>query len=161
MYVLDANVFISAKNAHYGMDFVPGFWTWLRTAHIAGDLCSVDAVRDELVHGADELSDWVKVLPKSFFKEVSAAALIELQALSDWANRSPQYTQAAVGTFLASADYFLIAQAKALGFTVVTHERPAPEARKRILIPEACKAVGAEYCLPWKMLRDQKVRLVL
>lgn len=24
MYVLDANVFISAKNAHYGMDFAQG-----------------------------------------------------------------------------------------------------------------------------------------
>jgi hypothetical protein len=135
MYVLDTNVFISAKNAHYGMDFVPGFWSWLHAAHAAGVVCSVDAVRDELVDGADELSDWT--------------------------NRSPRYTQAAAGTFLASADYFLIGQAKALGFTVVTHERPAPEARKRILIPDACDAVDAEYCLPWKMLRDQQVRLVL
>jgi len=31
-YLLDANVFISAKNLHYGMDFCPAFWEWLMTA---------------------------------------------------------------------------------------------------------------------------------
>ncbi len=29
-YLLDANVFIQAKNLHYGFDFCPGFWAGLR-----------------------------------------------------------------------------------------------------------------------------------
>nr|WP_269633613.1 DUF4411 family protein [Pelomonas sp. BJYL3] len=28
-YLLDANVFIQAKNLQYGFDFCPGFWDWL------------------------------------------------------------------------------------------------------------------------------------
>jgi len=28
-YLLDANVFIQAKNLHYGLDFCPAFWEWL------------------------------------------------------------------------------------------------------------------------------------
>jgi hypothetical protein len=28
-YLLDANVFIQAKNLHYGFDFCPAFWQWL------------------------------------------------------------------------------------------------------------------------------------
>ena len=28
-YLLDANVFISAKNLHYGFDFCPAFWDWI------------------------------------------------------------------------------------------------------------------------------------
>lgn len=28
-YLLDANVFIQAKNLHYGLDFCPAFWQWL------------------------------------------------------------------------------------------------------------------------------------
>jgi hypothetical protein len=28
-YLLDANVFIQAKNLHYGIDFCPAFWDWL------------------------------------------------------------------------------------------------------------------------------------
>ena len=28
-YLLDSNVFIQAKNCHYGFDFCPAFWDWL------------------------------------------------------------------------------------------------------------------------------------
>ena len=28
-YLLDANVFIAAKNLHYSLDFCPAFWDWL------------------------------------------------------------------------------------------------------------------------------------
>ena len=28
-YLLDADVFIRAKNLHYGLDFCPAFWDWL------------------------------------------------------------------------------------------------------------------------------------
>lgn len=28
-YLLDANVFIQAKNLQYGFDFCPAFWDWL------------------------------------------------------------------------------------------------------------------------------------
>lgn len=27
-YLLDANIFIQAKNLHYGFDFCPAFWDW-------------------------------------------------------------------------------------------------------------------------------------
>ena len=29
-YLLDADVFIRAKNLHYGFDFCPAFWDWPR-----------------------------------------------------------------------------------------------------------------------------------
>ena len=28
-YLLDTDVFIQAKNLHYGMDFCPAFWDWV------------------------------------------------------------------------------------------------------------------------------------
>ena len=28
-YLLDTNVFIQAKNLHYGFGFCPAFWDWL------------------------------------------------------------------------------------------------------------------------------------
>ena len=161
MYLLDSNVFISAKNAHYGMDFAPGFWAWLGAAHSAGLVYSVEAVRDELKAGEDELADWVKTRPSSFFKAVDQAAFDELRKLTAWASSQLQYTPTAVATFLSSADYFLIGQAQALGFTLVTHERPAPDAKKRVLIPDACIGVDVGCCLPWKMLRDEEARFIL
>jgi hypothetical protein len=161
MYLLDSNVFISAKNAHYGMDFAPGFWTWVENAHAAGVVYSVESVREELAAGEDELAAWVKKLPSSFFKAVDEAALDELRKLAHWVTSRPQYTPAAISTFLASADYFLVGQAKALGFVLVTHEMPAPTAKRRVLIPDAGNGVAATYCLPWKMLRDAGACLVL
>lgn len=44
-YLLDANVFIQAKNLHYGFDFCPGFWDWLDQAHAAGRVFSVEMSR--------------------------------------------------------------------------------------------------------------------
>jgi len=33
-YLLDANVFIQAKNLYYGLDFCPAFWLELLTGRI-------------------------------------------------------------------------------------------------------------------------------
>ena len=57
-YLLDANVFIQAKNLHYGFDFCPAFWDWLVTRNAAGRVLSIEKVGDELAAVADELSDW-------------------------------------------------------------------------------------------------------
>jgi hypothetical protein len=58
-YLLDANVFIQAKNLHYyGMDFCPAFWDWLVSENAAGLVFSIEKVGDEIAAGDDELSEW-------------------------------------------------------------------------------------------------------
>ena len=59
-YLLDANVFISAKDLHYGFDFCPAFWDWLIKENLAGKVYSIERVGDELVAGDDELADWAR-----------------------------------------------------------------------------------------------------
>ena len=54
-YLLDANVFIQAKNLHYSFDFCPAFWEWIDTEHAKGKVFSIEKVRDELIGGDDEL----------------------------------------------------------------------------------------------------------
>ncbi len=43
-YLLDANVFIQAKNLHYGFDFCPAFWDWLDDANNRGVVFSIELV---------------------------------------------------------------------------------------------------------------------
>ena len=43
-YLLDANVFIQAKNLHYGFDFCPAFWDWLIRQNQAGEVFSIEKV---------------------------------------------------------------------------------------------------------------------
>jgi len=46
-YLLDANVFIQAKNLHYGLDFCPAFWDWLVIQNSAGQVLSIEKVGDD------------------------------------------------------------------------------------------------------------------
>lgn len=66
-YVLDANVFIAAKNLHYGFDFCPAFWDWLVQQNNAGRVFSIEKVGDELQAVDDELSTWAAARGDSFF----------------------------------------------------------------------------------------------
>ena len=59
-YLLDTNVFIQAKNLHYGFDFCPAFWQWLVEQNEAGRVASTEKVGDELHAGDDELSNWAR-----------------------------------------------------------------------------------------------------
>jgi len=71
-----------------------------------------------------------------------------------------RYAAVARNTFLQVADYYLVAQAKAGGHVVVTHEVPR-EGTKRIKIPNACLGVGVKYLTPFEMLRRARARFQL
>ena len=59
-YLLDSDVFIQAKNLHYGFDFCPAFWEWIDQQAAAGTARSIEKVRDELIGGGDELAIWAQ-----------------------------------------------------------------------------------------------------
>lgn len=66
-YLLDANVFIQAKNLHYGLDFCPAFWDWLISENAAGRVFSIEKVGDEIQAIADDLSVWADGRGPGFF----------------------------------------------------------------------------------------------
>jgi hypothetical protein len=158
-YVLDANVFISAKNLHYGLDFCPAFWDWLVENNAAGKVFSIEKVGDEVLALADELSVWAGARGAGFFLRPDAAAVPSLAAVSAWAT-GQRYGPAAVSTFLQVADYYLVAQALAGGHTVVTHEIPSASTRK-IKIPDACIGLNIKCMTPYEMLRLERARFIL
>ena len=158
-YLLDANVFIEAKNRYYGFDLCPGFWDWLEVAHADSHVWSIEKVRAELVAGEDELAEWARDQPESFFPSPDEAVLRSLREVSAWVN-SARYVPAAVTTFLEGADFYLVAHARAYGLTVVTHER-ITDSIKKVKIPDACIALGVKYVNTFEMLRAEKARFVL
>ena len=158
-YLLDANVFIQAKNLHYGMDFCPAFWDWLIAQHEAGKVASVEKVGGELEAGDDELAVWASARGTTFFQPPDDAVLPALRDVSTWAN-SQRYEPAAISTFLQVADYWLVAYAKAHGHTIVTHEVPADSTRK-IKIPNVCIGLSLQCVSPYEMLRRERAHFVL
>lgn len=158
-YLLDANVFIQAKNLHYGLDFCPAFWVWLIRENSMGTVLSVSQVGDELLAGDDELAEWAKDRGNEFFRETDPATLPAFGEISEWV-QAQNFEPAAVNTFLQVADYYLVAYAKAHGHTIVTHEVPS-DSRRKIKIPTVCIGIGVHSISPYAMLRRERVRFIL
>lgn len=158
-YLLDANVFIQAKNLHYGLDFHPGFWEWLLAANQQQKVFSIEKVGDELAAGADELSAWAAPLGDGFFVKPEAATLPALGKVSNWVT-TQKYEPTAINTFLQVADYYLVVQALAGGHTVVTHEIASSSTRK-VKIPNVCIGLGIKCMTPFEMLRLERARFIV
>ena len=159
MYLLDTDVFIQAKNFHYGFDICPAFWDWIDEQQQAGEVRSIEKVQDELVAGGDDLTDWAQARGSALFLRPDAAVLPSLRAASTWASGAG-YEPGAVSIFLQAADYYLVAHAHAIGAVVVTHEVPS-DSLKKIKIPDACIGLGVRCINPFQMLRAESARFVL
>lgn len=158
-YLLDSDVFIQAKNLHYGLDFCPAFWDWLIASNTNGLVFSTEKVGDEIQAGADELATWAAARSEGFFLKPDSAILPALARVSSWAS-AQNYEPAAVSTFLQVADFYLVAHALAHGHTVVTHE-VAAASTKKIKIPNVCIGVGVKCVNPYEMLRAEKAKFIL
>ena len=158
-YLLDANVFIQAKNLHYGFDFCPAFWDWLIDKNASKLVFSIEKVGDELAIYRDELTLWAAKLGSGFFLKTGATVLPFLSQVSNWVT-SQQYTPAAVNTFLQGADLFLIANALALNYTVVTRE-VISDGRTKIKIPNVCIGLNVKCVSPFYMLRYEQAKFIL
>ncbi len=169
-YVLDANVFIQAKKTYYGFDLCPGFWKALAALHESKRVFSIDKVCDELVRKKnkpddepDPLSDWAEeAVPDTFFKKTQDQAVIDaFQDMMTWVNSESQFTPAAKAEFASAADGWLIAYAKVNELTVVTHEVLAPDAEKKVPMPNVGLEFDVDYVNTFEMLEDLKVKFIL
>lgn len=161
VYLLDANVFIQAKNLHYGFDFCPAFWHWLIQKNDEQIVFSIEAVYNELAIGNDELSNWVKSNKKNLFLSPDSVTVSKFPVVSTWANDpNLNYQQAAINEFLSVGDYYLVCHALGHQMTVVTHEKPS-NSKKKIKIPDACQGLGVQFISPFEMLRCERANFVL
>jgi len=155
-YLLDANIFINAKNQYYRFDVCPGFWAWLDHAYENQILLSIKAVRDELLEREDRLSLWCKSRKKMFVETNDKITFESMKLLSTWVSEG--YEPAAQSKFFGDADFRLVAYAHAHNHTVVTTEVAADG--YEVKIPNACKAMDVAIVNPFQMLSDQKVKFL-
>jgi len=158
-YLLDSNVFIEAKNRHYGFDFCPAFWEWLLVENEQGKVFSIEKVGDELKAVNDELATWAAERAGDFFLELPLDVPPALTEVSHWVT-AQTYAPPAVNRFLQDADYYLIAHALVCGHQVVTHEKPS-NSQKKIKIPDVCIGLGVKWTTPFEMLSQERARFVL
>lgn len=159
-YLLDANTYIQAKNQYYGMDICPAYWDWLDMQFELGTIASVEMIGRELRDGDDELADWVRDRPQHFISNDDEST----QGIFAEIVQSIMHTDYNPGqrdSFLAKADPWIIAKAKDIGATVVTHEAMvAPNARK-VKVPNICLEFGVPCRNTFQFLRELNARFVL
>lgn len=155
MYLLDANVFIEAKNFYYSFDIFPSYWQWLDAAQAAAQLASIRPICDELLKGNDELAAWAKERRHGtwFLSVDDEATQIKFRNIAAWITSQP-FAPYAQADFLSGGDPWLVAKAATSGATVVTLERLDLRSRKKIFIPTVCHQFGLRYVNTFEMLHQ-------
>lgn len=161
-YLLDANTFIEAKNRYYQPAFCPAYWDWLLQAHAGGQLASIDNVGDELRRGNDELAIWARSHADFFLGISDEATQAAFAEVADHVARSEsEMRSGALAEFLGGADPWLIAKARCLGATIVTHERSDAFNRRKYLIPNVATHFGVTCLNTFDLLGRSGTRFVL
>lgn len=145
-YIFDTNIFIRSKN-EMPMDIWPTFWEKFKEMVNSGDVFTSVTVKEEIEKGKDELIEWLKVnAPKSFYLQLEVDVMTQYEIVQNWAKSNPIYNPQALNTFANVADAFIIATASAKQMTLVTFEGSNPNSKRRVMIPDVCKAIGVRYC---------------
>jgi hypothetical protein len=159
VFLLDANVFIEAKRRYYAFELCPGFWDCLVWHHGTARIQSIDRVKQELERGGDDLSDWVaSAMPEQCFASTNNMDVTGIFGqMVTWVQGQAQFLSGAKAEFSAGSDGWLIAYAKANNLVLVTHEIFAPDARRKVPIPNVCEAFGVIYVDTFSMLKELNV----
>jgi hypothetical protein len=159
IYIVDSNFFIQAHRVHYPLDIAVSFWAKVRQLAFEGKIISIDKVKDELYDKNDALETWCKTnLPDDFFKNTDDVMDAYAHVIGWAVSKSVHYKPAAIDEFLSAneADAFIVAYSlhDHANRVIVTHEVAAPNAVKKIKIPDACDALHVSYLNTMEMFRQ-------
>lgn len=158
LYLLDANVLITASNAYYPIDQVPEFWEWLQYQAASGFVKIPLEIMEEIKAGRrdnDPLLDWLQLDENAdalqLEEGVDAALVQQVLAVA----YAPDLTDDEIEK--VGRDPFLIAYAlsNSADRCVVTTEVSRPSAqRQNRKLPDACQAVAVQCCGPFALNRN-------
>jgi len=161
LYLLDANVLITAHNSYYPVDAVPEFWEWLAYQGRAGNIKMPVETFEEVKDGSNDAN---KDLLYAWVQDKAHKAAILFDG-----DVQPQLVQQVIGEYAPDLtddeleaigrDPFLIAHALAAPAdrSVVTTEVSKPKlSRQNRRIPDVCRDVGVQCYDTFAMLRILK-----
>jgi hypothetical protein len=155
LYLLDANVLITANSTYYPLDQVPEFWSWVHHQATSNRIKIPREIMEEIKAGRkddDPLLDWIcitEIAVALLLDEAVDVALVQHVVSTGYAPDLRDDEVEKVGR-----DPFLIAYALAdpAVRTVVTTEVSRPSAqRANRKLPDVCQAVGAMSCGPFAL----------
>ena len=160
LYLLDANVLITAKDSYYPVDAVPEFWEWLEHMGRHGNVKIPLEIFEEIKEGPkrperDLLFDWIQqaqVRQALLLDEVVDLALVQRAVNEGYAS---DLTDAEVDEL--GRDPFLVAYglAEPARRRIVTAEASKPgKHRRNRKVPDVCNDLGLSWCGPFEFYRQ-------
>ncbi|MPQ75765.1 DUF4411 family protein [Hydrogenovibrio sp. JE_KL2] len=159
-YLLDSNTYIQAKNQYYGMDICPAYWEWLDQQFAYGELGSINMIGEELKAGDDELAEWAKDRPDHFITNDDNPTQQIFTQIAAFV-MAGNYNSGNRDHFLAKADPWIIAKAKSIGATVVSHESRLEPNTKKVKVPNICQEFAVPCISTHELLRALNAKFVL
>lgn len=155
IYLLDANVLITADRDYYPLNAVPEFWEWLLHHGNLGNAKTCLEVYEEVTDGTGELVDWLTQDP------VKQALLLDEESdqvmVSKVVNEGYAVDLTDTEILVLGRDPFLIAHAltDVGNRIVVTGEASKPSrTRQNRHVPDVCNHFGVKWRPPFKFFRD-------
>ena len=138
LYLPDADVLIAAYRDRYPPDLFPGFWDCISHHLAAGRMLIIDRVINEILSPAG-LVQWVEQAANGYFPTTAAQPIVNAyRQLMDWVQENQQFTPVARADFARGADGWLAAYAMVHSAIVVTNEVSAPDAKRKVPLPDLC-----------------------
>jgi hypothetical protein len=156
LYLLDANVLITAHNTYYPIDKVPEFWTWLQNQGAAGLVKIPIEIMEEVREGRldDMLLNWISndLNRGSLSLDEAVAPNLVRRVVTE--GYAPDLTDVQIEEL--GRDPFLVAYAMAgAERCVVTTEVSKPtKTRQNRQLPDVCQTFAVAWCGPFKLNRD-------
>lgn len=155
LYLLDANVLITANGSYYALDQVPEFWDWVHHQATSNLIKIPREIMEEIKAGRkddDPLLDWIstpEIEAALLLDEAVDAALVQRVVVAGYAPDLSDDEVEKIGR-----DPFLIAYALAdpANRMVVTLEASRPSAqRANRKVPDVSQSVGVASCGPFAL----------
>lgn len=156
LYLLDANILITAKNLYYEFGRVDQYWEWLAFQAELGNAKIPLEIYEEITTGKDELAAWAKDNKAQLIFEEDVKIPLVQQVITQ--GYAPDLTDIEIeGT---GRDPFLIAYALAdiNNRMVVTGEVRSKKKRQNRSLPSVCDDLGVKCCDQWQFGRSLDFR---
>jgi hypothetical protein len=156
LYLLDANVLITAHNSYYAIDSIPEFWEWLVYMGQTNKVKIPIEIIEEIQEGTqnDLLYDWIRDQTNldalTLNEEVDVAQLQQVISVG----YAPDLTDDEIE--LIGRDPFLVAYALAKPDRwVVTTEVSKPSRRRQNRkLPDVCNDFAVQWCNTFTFIRN-------
>jgi hypothetical protein len=156
MFLIDANVLITAKNTYYPLEHIPQFWDWLINKGYEGEIKMPREIYDEVANYSDDLADWIKgedAKSALLLEEDADLRLVQQALRHGYQSNDAKFTDSEL--IKVGRDAFLVGYGLADNKRTIVTKEVTKRTRRlgSTRLPDACDDCAVSWCDDFTMYR--------